>query len=44
MADLDERVTRLEQLAERAIALLRQHPLGRLLISRLEMREEGKDA
>lgn len=35
MADLDERITRLEDLADRLIALAREHPWGRALLRKL---------
>lgn len=33
--DLDERVARLEQLAERLIELARGHPMGRMVLRKL---------
>ena len=41
MADLDQRVTRLEQLADRLIALAREHPLGRAILRKLDIGEEA---
>lgn len=35
MADLDQRVARLEQILERAIAEGRKHPIGRLILGKL---------
>ncbi len=35
MADLDERVTRLEQIVDKLISEAREHPLGRVLLRKL---------
>ena len=35
MPDLNERVTRLETLAERLIELAREHPFGRVILRKL---------
>ena len=41
MADLDQRVTRLEQLADKLIKLAREHPLGRAILRKLDIGEEA---
>ena len=33
--DIDERVSRLEELADKMIALAREHPLGRVILRKL---------
>lgn len=35
LADVEERVTRLEELADKLIALAREHPVGRVLLRKL---------
>ena len=37
MADVDERLTRLEKLVEEIIALMRQYPVGRAILRKLDI-------
>lgn len=42
MADLDQRVTRLEQLADKLIRLAREHPVGRAILRKLDIDPRGE--
>ena len=38
MADLDQRVSRLEEILDKLIAVAREHPVGRAILRRLDIR------
>lgn len=38
MADLDQRVSRLEEILDKLIAVAREHPVGRVILRRLDIR------
>ena len=41
MADLEQRITRLETILDRLIAIAREHPLGRVILRKLDIGEEA---